>query len=1204
MKSKDMKKLIIKTFENSFNKENFILFLKNLLKSFEEKTFKYQGQYIPDSFKEYINSFERIGKYNNDDKEIDLLIVELKKGHSIERSRSLQRNFIAWYLKGSRNKLKDAALVAFISPESEDWRFSFVKMEYKFEETPSGRIKVKEEFTPAKRWSFLVGKNENSHTAQSRFLPLLEDDDIRPTIETLEKAFDVEVVTKDFYEKYRDLFIRIKIELDNIVNKNQKVKTEFESKKINTVDFAKKLLGQITFLYFLQKKGWFGVEKGNQWGTGPKDFIRKLFNKEFGDYKNFYNDILEPLFYEALRTDRSTDDHYFSRFNCKIPFLNGGLFDPYYNFDWVNTDIFLPDELFSNKKTTKEKDIGDGILDVFDRYNFTVSEEEPLEKEIALDPELLGKIYEKLNAIREDNFNEYLEALNSSKKGDETKFNKEYGVYYTPREIVHYMCQESLINYLATNLKTLTDAPGSSEQTKNNTGNNQENCVSIKEIEEFVKYADNIFEHEKTAIQKKDKIQKGEIKETIYEHKISENIIKNAKLIDDLLSNVKVCDPAIGSGAFPIGMMHEIVKLRQLLAVYLEKQTNTYDLKRYCIENSIYGVDIDPGAVEICKLRFWLSMVVDEENFYNIKPLPNLDYKIVCGNSLLEVEKNLFNHNDLIELEKLKSLHFNETNSKKKQEYNTQINKLIESITYGHTQFDFKVYFSEVFNQKGGFDIVIGNPPYISTKGIKQEIKEQLQKYYGFADDIYNHFFFKSMEILKENGILTFITSKTFWTIQTKKNLRELLLKNKIIVIFDTANPFENAMVDTSITIVKKAPALKEDTIKFLDGKQSIIEPEKYTIPQINYLNAPNKVFFIPTDYNKKIYEKFGKKVNELLTQWWEKISTSKNIEKYKRELEEYRKSLRPGDITLLGLITEGGQGLATANNGKYIGVLDGTKWAENVRKQRPEKLLLATEFCKKENIKNKADANQFLNTLSEQEIRQLFERLKEKYGRDIFGQGWLYRIVNENEIADVDKLTEDEKLNGIVGIKTFVPYDKGDKDGNRWYAPTPYYIDWSRENVKFLQTDPKARWQGYQFYFREGFCWSFALLPQKQESMFIKARIKIKSINDVMSMAMYNNYFGTSNKYFVSILNSKFMYNYLKYFVNSTAGQQLNDFRQLPIIIPTVEQLKQFEEIFNRAYQIQKSKFEGNISEKEAEAKLYLIQKELDEIVEEIYLK
>jgi len=125
--------------------------------------------------------------------------------------------------------------------------------------------------------------------------------------------------------------------------------------------------------------------------------LRELLDKKHGDYKNFFNDVLEPLFYEALRYDRQ--DYYYSRFNCKIPFLNGGLFDPIGNYDWVHTDIILSNELFSNSTKTKVGDTGDGIFDIFDRYNFTVIEDEPLEKEVAIDPELLGKAYEKFNAF-------------------------------------------------------------------------------------------------------------------------------------------------------------------------------------------------------------------------------------------------------------------------------------------------------------------------------------------------------------------------------------------------------------------------------------------------------------------------------------------------------------------------------------------------------------------------------------------------------------------------------------------------------------------------------------------------------------------------------------------------------------------------------------------------------------------------------------
>ena len=557
-------------------------------------------------------------------------------------------------------------------------------MDYKFEEE-GGRVKVKEEFTPARRWSFLVGKDEKSHTAQSQFVPILLDDEHNPTLSRLEEAFNIETVTKEFFEKYRELFVKAVDELNEIVRKESKIREDFKYKGVNTVDFAKKLLGQIVFLYFLQKKGWFGVKRDADWGTGPKNFLRELFEEKHGKYNNFFNDILEPLFYEALARER--DDDFYSRFNCKIPFLNGGLFEPINNYDWVHTDILLPNELFSNTFKTKEGDIGNGILDIFDRYNFTVKEDEPLEKEVAIDPELLGKAYEKFNAIRPDNYTEYKKALLSGKKDLERQFNKQYGVYYTPREIVHYMCQQSLINYLATEFSFAIQnhssvIPGEARNLKN-------------DIEILIKYGETAQENE-ARIEAK-----GRETDTYY-HKLPESIHQNAKLIDEKLANIKVCDPAAGSGAFLVGMMAEIIKARNVLTTFLslrgaeatKQSCSIYNYKRECIEKSLYGVDIDPGAVEIAKLRLWLSLVVDEEDIKQIKPLPNLDYKIMQGNSVIsefmginfdtnENNKSMFKDeiDILIEEFKQKKIEFqNEPDRNRKDALKQKIENLIIKI--------------------------------------------------------------------------------------------------------------------------------------------------------------------------------------------------------------------------------------------------------------------------------------------------------------------------------------------------------------------------------------------------------------------------------------------------------------------------------------------------------------------------------------------
>lgn len=826
-------KLVRETLQSSFNKEHFVYLVKNILNRIEEAPFIYRGNLIFDDFADSIRCFERVGKYQDPDRKlIDILIVYLTKDTSLDRARTRQRNFVAKYLKGSRNGvLKDAALVAFVAPNGEDWRFSLVKMEYKFEEAPSGKIKVKEDFTPARRYSFLVGKNENSHTAQSRLLPLLLDDETSPTLEDLENAFSVERVTKEFFEKYHDLFLRLKEALDKVVENDARVRADFNQKKIDTTDFAKKLLGQIVFLYFLQKKGWFGVERDKEWGSGSKHFLRELFEKKRGDYQNFFNDILEPLFYEALRLERPGD--YYSRFNCRIPFLNGGLFDPINDYDWWNTDILLPNEIFSNDRRTKEGDIGDGILDIFDRYNFTVKEDEPLEKEVAVDPEMLGKVFENLLEIKD---------------------RKSKGTYYTPREIVHYMCQESLASYLATEL---------------------EGKVGKDDIEKLIKYGETVLEHESRVA--------SEGRETNrYSFKLPESVRNNARLIDEKLASIRVCDPAVGSGAFPVGMMNEIVRTRNALTPYIGEngKRTPYHFKRHAIQNCLYGVDIDQGAVEIAKLRLWLSLVVDEESRETLKPLPNLDYKIVQGNSLLGVEKNLFNQPLFIELERLKPLYFNETSASKKQEYKKQIDNLISQITNGHKEFDFEVYFSEVFHEKGGFDVVIGNPPYVRVDDLEKSLKSKYRKDFKTSVgkyDLYYLFFEKSFTLANPKGVCVFISPNKFCAADSASMLRELLFKtinSGEIISTSRIKVFSEASNYPIISILSKSAISDNFFIRQVEKLEHLEnrfpENKHYFANCTDFALLPNRVIPINIsqatfDLLKRLYEK-GQTLSEYIS--------------------------------------------------------------------------------------------------------------------------------------------------------------------------------------------------------------------------------------------------------------------------------------------------------------------------------------------------
>ncbi|MCY3729256.1 MAG: Eco57I restriction-modification methylase domain-containing protein [Nitrospira sp.] len=786
--------LVRETLQDSFNKERFVSLIKNMLNRIEEAPFTYKGQYIFDDFRDSIKLVERIGKYKGpDEKLMDILVIHLQKETSLERARTKQRNFVSKYLKGSRGGMfKDAALVAFVAPDGENWRFSFIKMEYTFNE----KGKVEEEFTPARRYSFLVGKHETSHTAQSRLLPLLLDDEGQPTLKDLEDAFSVEKTTKEFFEKYRDLFLRLEESLDAILKKDAKVKTDFKAKNVHTVDFAKKLLGQIVFLYFLQKKGWFGVQRGCPWGSGSKHFLRELFDKQHGDYKNFFNDILEPLFYEALRLERPAD--YYKHFDCRIPFLNGGLFDPINDYDWVETEIFLPDDLFSNDRHTKEGDVGDGILDVFDRYNFTVKEDEPLEKEVAVDPEMLGKVFENLLEI---------------------KNRKSKGTYYTPREIVHYMCQESLIEYLYGEFnpeivayETIGDDQmamfgngAKKKQLDLTIQHRQRSLIDKKDIETLIRYGESVVEHERRVV--------NEGRETDrYSFKLPERIRANASRIDEKLAGVRVCDPAVGSGAFVVGMMNEIIRARGTLTPHIDgnQKRTPYDFKRHAIQNCLYGVDVDSGAIEIAKLRLWLSLVVDEEERESIQPLPNLDYKIVCGNSLLGVNK-LFNYEPLKKLEALKPLYFNETSAVKKQKHKKQIDDLISQMTNGHKDFDFEVYFSEVFHEKKGFDVVLGNPPYVALQKNGGELG-QLYQDAGFTTfartgDVYQLFYERGVRLLKQGtGCACFISSNQWMRVESGKVLRKFIeSQNPIRLINLGAGVFDNVTVNTSILLVNRS---------------------------------------------------------------------------------------------------------------------------------------------------------------------------------------------------------------------------------------------------------------------------------------------------------------------------------------------------------------------------------------------------------------
>lgn len=855
----------------SFDRERFEYFIRNLLNDFEARDNSYSGSLIPEAFRDHVAHYRRIGKYTDPEGEqLDILVIQTRSVKKLERTRTALRNFVVRHLKTFE---KQYALAAFYSKEDDgaEWRFSFVKIDYETKKGEKGKIKVEEELVPAKRFSFLVGKYEDAHTAQKQLLPLLTNDHSDPLIikeedgdGSIEGAFSVHKVTDEFYEQYKELYLKLA--------ENQSLVDALQQKGIDVERFVKKLLGQIVFLYFIQKKGWLGVQKEKKMGEGSKRFLQDRFELTEQNGENYYNSFLRYLFYEALAREHNDEGfkYFYKRLNCKIPFLNGGLFEA--DFDWEHTDFTIPNNLFRNNEKNKAGDKGTGILDVFDRYNFTIKEDEPLEKEVAVDPEMLGKVFENMLEIKE---------------------RKSKGAYYTPREIVHYMCQESLIHYLDNTMNDYTASYqplgenqssmfGGSGDKKGNLSLEIENKGNIRvpkeDIELFIRKGHLALEHE-TTVQSKGK------ETDSYKFKLPESIRSNAKNLDKALADIKICDPAIGSGAFPVGLLHEIVTARQVLNSFLQRDGYTpYHLKRHAIQDSIYGVDIDASAIDIARLRLWLSMIVDEEDYDMIEALPNLDYKIVCGNSLIGLPENVMRNLDIEkELETLKEEFFDETDEKRKKVLRTEINSKIrqlldsaEEFAGYEIDFDFKLFFSEVWHENGGFDVVIGNPPYDVYEGKRKDEIPTIKKIKIYEKaksgklNAYKLFLAKSSELLKSNGILNQIFQNSFLADNSAKLLRNYFLSEQQIIQIDSfperddldKRVFRSAKMSVCILFSKKK---KIDTYNFsLRVWSERWMENNYSSNFSNHeiLNYDNKTFVIPSisESEKIILDKISKK--------------------------------------------------------------------------------------------------------------------------------------------------------------------------------------------------------------------------------------------------------------------------------------------------------------------------------------------------------
>lgn len=851
--------------KSGYKRENFVYILKELLSDYEEQSGPIE---LTDSQKNNVVAFTQLGKSKLNGKDVLALEVELKKG--VESSPTFQRNLVAQFLQ---KQVLEAALVGYYTPNEAKWKIALVTVSYKLYEQG-----IKKEISEAKRYYYVVGQ-ENIHTALSQLGNLKARAN---TLEDLVNAFSIEPVTKEFYKEISNWYFWA-LKCVKFPNDAEKI---VGGRNIAVIRFITRMM----FIWFMKHKGLIKDELFDD--KKIQDLLRD-FSEQSSTY---YKAILQNLFFATLNTPiaerdfrtekrfsgfRNEDYMNHGKFRYQelfknpeqlkslfnyIPFLNGGLFeclDKRKNDPSNNTgkeiridgfsDVDCKQPVFPNFLFFSEKDEVDlnedydtqnqkypvrGIINILKSYNFTVEESTPVDQEVALDPELLGKVFENL--------------LASYNPETATTARKATGSYYTPRGIVNYMVDESLKEYFETKTK------GSIENFD-------------KKLEDLFSYASGVNPFTEV----------------------------ETDLLIQTIESLKVIDPAVGSGAFPMAMLQRLVfllskldphntkwKAQQVKAIennvkdpnlknelIEEIETNfkdnelDYGRKLYLIQKCLYGVDIQPIAIQIAKLRFFISLLVNEKvdpndrnNNYGIKPLPNLETKLVIANTLVDLDignrtlrsDNILNLEEQIQkkLSEYFSAYKKEEKEKIKEDYRNLVEKLKQSFEnegfpsnitekiIKYDPFDTNIassWFNPewMFGIKEGFDIVIANPPYIRHEKIKdqkEDLKKQGYKVFNSTSDLYTYFYEKGYDLLKDNGILAFISSNKWMRAKYGENLRKFLKEKTILkelIDFGGYKVFD-ATVDTNIIIFEKGKVQDKNEFWYLnvendfDGKDIV----------------------------------------------------------------------------------------------------------------------------------------------------------------------------------------------------------------------------------------------------------------------------------------------------------------------------------------------------------------------------------------------
>lgn len=870
----------------------------------------------------------------------------------------------------------------------------------------------------------------------------------------------------------------------------------------------------------------------------------KFFNTErnFSDNEITYDDI-DDLFFYVLDVPEDKRGKLFHKKFSMIPYLNSSLFEP----TDMEKDIMFIGNLNQNfplplyEHSVLKNDIQNGsnynplqyLLHFLDKFDFGSGSDTDDSRDTLISASVLGYIFEKINGYQD-------------------------GSFYTPESITQYMCDNTIEHAVINRFKE---------------NDHYATCNTITDIY---------------------------------------NKIENEEEANKIFYSVKICDPAVGSGHFLVAALNKMMALRRDLGLmkdengklitrsvnidvmtddlrivnsddgkpfrYIEGneasrtiQKTLFNEKKAIIENCLFGVDINPNAANICRLRLWIELL--KCAYYNedgkLQTLPNIDINIKCGDSLIQkypinvgksalksinseshVGKLINQYSQTVEL--YKETNDKETKNRLKEnikeikalvgEYAEQKelfdDKKGENIYYN--SLEWMLEFPELWNKEKefvGFDIVIGNPPYIFNRNLDERVRDIYSRKVGKTDS-YVYFIYLGLAITKKGGILSFITPNTYFTLTSHSDVRRELLKYGNLDMTYTGYCFEDAYVET---VIFQLLNIKNDNgiVSYYDSLEtsSSYDCDKNVFKQ-NMLSR----IFVPTQDNMEMYKNIAVKLNDVYEQYKMTITRDNHIssEDRRNTIRGYSKNLSSGDLTFLGLISDGDQGLVTGNNSKYVGVICSDQSRVDT---------IETEFVNRLN----RIANKNVTLEEFRKDKQLYydeaERLKaEKRRPSLFGKFFLYKVVSKEDVRKYEELDVDSQRNG-TDDDCWIIYNRGNSEGLRWDIPSTEVINWRKDYVNELRTNHNSRWQGETYYPTTGFGW-VDYFTDRLKAFSVGVGPYSKNVIKMHSFCPL-----VSDKYVIAVLNSEFMASYVKNMITITHTLQINDGRLIPIVIPSTEQ-------------------------------------------------